>query len=47
MTFTELLFPSNEKKSDKIQMKNVIVLICAYLLIGFMNYTMKGNYNFV
>lgn len=47
MTFTELLFPSKWEKSDKIQIKNIIVLVCAYLLIGFMNYIMKGNYNFV
>lgn len=47
MTFTELLFPSKREKSDKIQVKNIIVLACAYLLIGFVNYIMKGNYNFV
>jgi len=47
MIFTETLFPSKWEKSDKIQVKNIIVLACAYLLIGFVNYIMKGNYNFV
>ena len=47
MTLTEVLFTSKWEKSDKIQIKNIIVLVCAYLLIGFMNYIMKGNYNFV
>lgn len=47
MVFTELLFPSNKEKSDKIQRKNIIILVCAYLLIGFTNYALKGNYNLV
>ena len=33
MSLTELLFPTNEKKSEKIQRKYIIVLACAYLLI--------------
>jgi hypothetical protein len=47
MSITELLLPSNWEKSEKSQRKNIIVLICAYLLIGFINYTMKANFNFV
>ena len=47
MSLTELLFPSNEKKSDKIQWKYIFVLVCAYLLIGFTNYKMAANFNFV
>ncbi len=47
MTITELLLPINEKKSDKIQRKYVFVLMCAYLLIGFTNYKMAANFNFV
>jgi hypothetical protein len=33
ISLTELLFPTNEKKSEKIQRKHIIVLACAYLLI--------------
>ena len=47
MSFTELLFPSKWDKSEKNQWRSIIVLICAYLLIGFTNYTLKANYNFV
>lgn len=47
MSLTELLFPTNEKKSDKIQRKYIFVLVCAYLLIGFTNYKMAANFNFV
>ena len=47
MSFTELLFPLNEKKSDRIQRKYIIVLACAYLLIWFTNYKMAANFNFV
>jgi hypothetical protein len=47
MSITELLFPTNEKKSDKIQRKYIFVLVCAYLLIGFTNYKMAANFNFV
>ena len=47
MSITELLLPSNWEKSEKSQRKNIVVLICAYLLIGFTNYTMKANFNFV
>ena len=47
MGFTELLFPSKWDKPDKNQWRSIIVLICAYLLIGFINYTLKANYNFV
>ena len=47
MSLTELLFPSNEKKADKIQRKYIIVLACAYLLIGFTNYKMAANFNFM
>ena len=47
MSISELLFPSNEKKSDKIQRKYIIVIACAYILIGFTNYKMAANFNFV
>ena len=47
MSITELLLPSNWEESEKSQRKNIVVLICAYLLIGFTNYTMKANFNFV
>lgn len=47
MSITELLLPSNWEKSDKIQRKYIIILACAYLLIGFTNYKMKANFNFV
>ncbi|MBO7504612.1 hypothetical protein J6T66_00050 [bacterium] len=47
MSITELLFPTNEKKSNKVQRKYIIVLVCAYLLIGFTNYKMAANFNFV
>ena len=47
MAATELLFPSKGEKSDKIQAKNIIVLVCTYLLIGFTNYVMKANFNFM
>ncbi len=47
MSLTELLFPTNERKSEKVQRKYIIVLACAYLLIGFTNYKMEANFNFV
>lgn len=47
MSITELLIPSDKEKSDKVWRKDIVVIICAYLLIGFTNYTMKGNFNFV
>ena len=47
MAATELLLASNKEKSGKVCTKNIIVLICTYLLIGFANYIMKGNYNLV
>ena len=47
MSLTELLFPTNERKSEKVQRKYIIVLVCAYLLIGFTNYKMEANFNFV
>ncbi len=47
ISLTELLFPTNEKKSEKVQRKYIIVLVCAYLLIGFTNYKMEANFNFV
>jgi hypothetical protein len=47
MSLTELIFPTKEKKSEKLQRKYIIVLVCAYLLIGFTNYKMAANFNFV
>lgn len=46
MSVTELLFPSKWEKSENFQWKYAVVLVCAYLLIGFANYTMKANFNF-
>jgi len=45
MSLTEIIFPSNEK--NKANRKHIIVLICWYLLIGFTNYKMAANFNFV
>lgn len=47
MSLTELLFPSNNEWKHKIWWKSVLVIICAYLLIGFCNYKMEANFNFV
>ena len=47
MSLTELLFPTNERKSEKVQRKYIIVLACAYLLIAFTNYKMEANFNLV
>ena len=47
MSVTELLVPSKREKDEKIDWKNIVILVCAYLLIGFANYTMKANYNFM
>ena len=47
MLFTELLVPSKKESNDKIGRKTVLVLVCAYILIGFTNYKMEANFNFV
>jgi len=47
MSITELLVPSKRNNKEKIDWKNIIILVCAYLLIWFANYTMKANYNFM
>jgi len=47
MSFTELLVPSKKENNDKIWWKAVLLLTCAYLLIGFTNYKMGANFNFV
>ena len=47
MLFTELLVPSKKESNDKIGRKTVLVLACAYILIGFTNYKMEANFNFV
>ncbi len=45
MAATELFHPS--EKTDKIWRKTTIILIPTYLLIGFANYKMAANFNFV
>ena len=47
MIITELLFPSNKENNEKIKRKNIAVIICSYLLIGYTNYIMAANFNFV
>ena len=45
MSITELLIPSNREKSEKVGRKNIVVIVCAYLLIAFTNYKMAANFN--
>jgi len=45
MSLTELLIPS--RWEEKVNRKTILVLICTYLLIGFCNYKMAANFNFV
>lgn len=45
LSMTELLIPS--KNNNKIGRKTILTLICTYLLIGFVNYTMAANFNFM
>ena len=47
MSVTELLVPSKRENDEKVNWKNIVILVCAYLLIVFFNYTMKANYNFM
>ena len=47
MLFTELLVPLKKESNNKIGRKTVLVLTCAYILIGFTNYKMEANFNFV
>lgn len=47
MSLTELLIPTKQENDWKINRKTIIILICAYLLIGFTNYKMWANFNFV
>ena len=47
MSVTELLIPSIKEKSGKVGRKNIVINVCAYLLIGFTNYKMQANFNFV
>ena len=47
MSITELLIPSRRDNNRKIDWKNIIILICAYLLIWFANYAMKASYTFM
>lgn len=46
ISFTELLIPSNEKNKE-IGWKTILILTCTYLLIGFINYKMEANFNFM
>ncbi len=48
----EFLFSSKREINDEWEKinwnwKTILVLVCAYLLIGFTNYTMSANFNFV
>ena len=45
MFITELLIPSNKEKSEKFGRKNIVIIICAYILIAFTNYKMDANFN--
>ena len=45
MSVTELLIPSTRENNHKISWKEILVLICTYILIAFTNYTMAANYN--
>lgn len=47
MSFTELLISSKKDNNEKINRKQILILICAYLLIGFTNYKMAANFNIV
>lgn len=51
-SITSFLFSSKREDTDDAvrinwNWKTVLVLICAYLLIGFVNYKMAANFNFV
>jgi hypothetical protein len=48
----EFLFSSKRESTDDVEKidwnwKTILVLVCAYLLIGFTNYKMAANFNFV
>ena len=47
MIATELLIPQHKETNDKIKIKNIIVLICTYILVWFVNYIMLANFNLV
>ena len=46
MIITENILPQSEKE-NKVNFKNVFVLIGSYLLLGFANLMMNSNFNFV
>ena len=45
MLITEELIPKNNKK--KVDFRSIFVLVSSYLLLGFTNYMVKGNFNIV
>ena len=47
MSLTELLMPTNDNENNKVDWKIIMVLVCAYFLIGFTNYKIAANFNFV
>ena len=47
MSITELLISSKKENNEKIGWQTISILTCAYLLIGFTNYKMEANFNFV
>ena len=47
MSITELLIPSKKENNEKIWWKNIVVIVCAYMLIAFTNYKMAANFNLV
>jgi hypothetical protein len=47
MSLTELLIPTNDNENNKVDWKIIMVFACTYFLIGFTNYKMAANFNFV
>ena len=45
MLITEELVPKDKRK--KVDKRSILVLISSYLLLGFANYMIKGNFNIV
>ena len=45
MLVSESLVPSSVQDTEKRTVKTAAALICAYVMLGFANYMMKGNFN--
>lgn len=45
MSITELLIPTKRENNEKVWWINILVIICAYILIAFTNYKMAANFN--